>query len=149
MQEYQAASARYIALREPDAAVCHNLAFSAEGAIVDATSPDWVADELFAGVAANPPTDWTKIRRRGWACFPVHCRGEAGLVLLPGSGAAGRVRRRLAADHGLGQPTVDKFAEGNETNTYRLWGAPHYVYISDEAEVVRWMRDFFGEGVSG
>jgi pimeloyl-ACP methyl ester carboxylesterase len=37
LQDYQAASARYTALREPDAAVCHNLAFSAEGAIVDAT----------------------------------------------------------------------------------------------------------------
>ena len=35
--------------REPDAAVCHNLAFNAEGAIVDATSPDRVADALQAG----------------------------------------------------------------------------------------------------
>ena len=35
MQDYQAASARYTALREPDVAVCHNLAFNAEGAIVD------------------------------------------------------------------------------------------------------------------
>ena len=38
--------------------------------------------------------------------------------------------------------TVDKFAEGNETNTYRLWGAPHCVYINNEAEVVRWTREF-------
>ena len=34
---------------------------------------------------------------------PLHRRGEAGLVLLPGSGAAGRIRRCLAADHGLVQ----------------------------------------------
>ena len=42
--------------------------------------------------------------------------------------------------------TVDKFAEGNEANTHRLWGAPHYVYINHEAEVVRWMREFLGRG---
>ena len=35
-------SARYSAVREPDPAACHNLVFSATGAIVDATYPDWV-----------------------------------------------------------------------------------------------------------
>ena len=37
-----------------------------------------------------------------------------------------------------------KFAEGNSANTFLLPGAPHYVYINHEAEVVRWMRKFLG-----
>ena len=72
LQDYQAASARYTALREPDAAVCHNLAFNAKGAIVDATSPDWVADE-----AARRSRRRTRrrtgrrSRRRGSASSPL------------------------------------------------------------------------------
>ena len=37
-----------------------------------------------------------------------------------------------------------KFKEGNSANTFLLPGAPHYVYINNEAEVVRWMRKFLG-----
>ena len=39
---------------------------------------------------------------------------------------------------------IGRFAEGNTANTFQLPGAPHYVYINNEAEVVRWMRDFLG-----
>ena len=145
MQAYQAASARYTALREPDAAVCHNLAFNAEGAIVDATSPDRVADELHAGVAANPPTDWTKIRapRLGiFAPYTAEARQAWYFYLDPAQRAEFDAAWPPIMD--WFSTTVDKFAEGNEANTYRLWGAPHYVYINDEAEVVRWMREFLG-----
>ena len=40
--------------------------------------------------------------------------------------------------------TIDWFAAGNSANTHLLPGAPHYVYINNEAEVVRWMRAFLG-----
>ena len=145
LQDYQAASARYTALREPDAAVCHNLAFNAEGAIVDATSPDRVADALHAGVAANPPTDWTKIRapRLGiFAPYTAEARQAWYFYLDPAQRAEFDAAWPPIMD--WFSTTVDKFAEGNEANTHRLWGAPHYVYINDEAEVVRWMREFLG-----
>jgi len=48
---YQAASARYTALREPNQSVCLNLKFDARGAITDSTSPQFVTDKLLAGVA--------------------------------------------------------------------------------------------------
>ena len=145
LQAYQAASARYTALREPDAAVCHNLAFDAEGAIVDATSPDRVADALHAGVAANPPTDWTKIRapRLGiFAPYTAEARQAWYFYLDPAQRAEFDAAWPPIMD--WFSTTIDKFAEGNEANTHRLWGAPHYVYINDEAEVVRWMREFLG-----
>ena len=53
LRAYQAASARYMALREPDPSACHNLKFNADGAIVDSTSPQWVTDKLLAGVAGR------------------------------------------------------------------------------------------------
>ncbi len=40
--------------------------------------------------------------------------------------------------------TIARFAKGNEADTHRLPGAPHYLYINHEAEVVRWMREFLG-----
>src|SRR4051812_34290783 len=43
---YQAASARYTALREPDQSVCLNLEFGDNGAIMDSTSPQFVTDKL-------------------------------------------------------------------------------------------------------
>jgi hypothetical protein len=48
---------------------------------------------------------------------------------------------------------IDKFAEkhpGNPTPiVFLLPGAPHYVYINNEAEVVRQMRNFLGIPVAG
>jgi hypothetical protein len=40
--------------------------------------------------------------------------------------------------------TIAKFAKENAARAFRLPGAPHYVYIDNEAEVVRWMREFLG-----
>ena len=51
----------------------------------------------------------------------------------PGRRSLSGIDRRLA-----------KFADGNQKNTYTLPGAPHYIYINNEAEVVRWMREFLG-----
>jgi len=47
------------------------------------------------------------------------------------------------------EETIGKFAEGNSANTFLLPGAPHYVYINNEAEVVRWMRQFLGLPLGG
>ena len=44
LQAYQAASARYSALRKPDAAVCIDVVFGPKGEFVDSKTPDWVSD---------------------------------------------------------------------------------------------------------
>lgn len=147
LQAYQAAAARYMALREPDSAVCRNLAFDAKGRITDSTSPDWVSEKLIAGVrgAVNPPTDWAAIRapRLGiFATYTLEARQAWYWYLSPAE------RREFdAAWPGIAdwfQRTVAKFAAGNARNTHTLPGAPHYVYLTNEAEVVRWMREFLG-----
>ncbi len=148
LEDYQAASARIMAIREPNPAVCLNLVFNAKGEIVDfhlagldhreASSRGprigQSADELGGGQGAAA----RDLRH-------LHPGGAAGLVLVP---EPGRSRRNSTPP---GRPiavwfkqVVAKFADGNQKYTYTLPGAPHYVYINHEAEVVRWMREFLG-----
>jgi non-heme chloroperoxidase len=145
LEAYQAASARYMAIREPEPAVCHNLKFDARGAIVDSTSPDWVTERLLAGVAGsvNPPVDWAAVRapRLGiFAPYTLVARQSWYWYLNPSKRAAFDAAWPPITDW-FGQ-TVAKFAASNAGNTFTLPGAPHYVYLNNEADVVRWMREF-------
>ena len=76
---YQAASARFVALRKPDPAVCIGFEFDRHGAIIDSTTPDWVNTKLLEGVAGsvNPPTNWANIdapRLGIFALFTIEAR---------------------------------------------------------------------------
>ena len=147
LQAYQAASARYTSLREPDQAARLNLKFNARGAIVDATSPDWVSEKLLAGVqgAVNPPTNWNAIKapRLGiYAPYTPEAR-QAWYWYLSRADQA-KFDAAWPSIIAWYRATIDKFAAGNAANTHTLPGAPHYVYINHEAETVRWMREFLG-----
>jgi pimeloyl-ACP methyl ester carboxylesterase len=147
LEAYQAASARYTALRAPDHSVCLNVQFNANGAIVDATSPPFVTEQLLQGVAASvhPPVEWARIAapRLGiFALFTLTDRQAWYWYLSPAKQVAfDEAWPAIAAWH---RRTIAQFAAGNAANTYRLPGAPHYVYINNEAQVVRWMRQFLG-----
>ena len=142
---YQAASARFTALREPDPAVCIGVEFDRHGALTGSTTPDWVSTKLLEGVAGavNPPVNWAAIgapRLGMFAQFTLEARQPWYWYLS----AARRSEfdeawRPIVAWH---RRTIGKFAKGNSANTFRLPGAAHYVYIQNEAEVVRWMRQF-------
>lgn len=47
------------------------------------------------------------------------------------------------------ETTVKKFVYRNPVHSLLLPGAPHYIYIDNEAEVVREMRKFLGIPVGG
>lgn len=142
---FQAATARLQAIRTPDPSVCLRLKFDANGAIVDSTTPDWIREKIAEGVAATSPTNWANIKapRLGiFALFTRQARQAWYWYLSPA--------KRVEFDLAWG-PIVDwhrtttrKFEQGNSANTFLLPGAPHYVYINNEAEVVRWMRKFLG-----
>ena len=134
-------------MREPDQSVCLNLKFDANGAIVDSTSPDWVSEKLLAGVAGsvNPPVNWARIKapRLGiYAPYTLTNRQAWYWYLKPAEQVAfDAAWPNIVVWY---RRTIAKFAEGNAANTHTLPGAPHYVYINHEAEVVRWMRTFLG-----
>jgi pimeloyl-ACP methyl ester carboxylesterase len=148
---YQAASARYTALREPDPAVCIGVEFDRHGALTGSTTPDWVSAKLLEGVAGavNPPVNWADIEapRLGiFASFTLEARQAWYWYLTAAEQAAfDEAWPPIVAWY---QETVGKFAANNPP-LLLLPGAPHYVYINHETEVIREMRKFFGLPVGG
>jgi pimeloyl-ACP methyl ester carboxylesterase len=149
---FQAASARYSALRKPDAAVCNDAVFGPKGELLASRTPDWVFDKLQQGVtgAENPRVDWARIAAPRLGIFAQYTAEErqAWYWYLSAAEQAefDRAWPSILAWH---KDTIDKFANGNPTPTVRLYGVPHYVYINNEAEVVREMRRFLGLPVGG
>lgn len=142
---FQAATARYQAIREPDPSVCLRLQLDANGAVVDTTTPESIQNAFAAGMSAAPPVDWASIEapRLGiFAEFTIEARQPWYWYLSDARRSEfDEAWRPIVAWH---RQTIGKFAKGNSANTFRLPGAPHYVYIQNEAEVVRWMRQFLG-----
>lgn len=150
LSAYQAASARYTALRKPDAAVCSQVVFGPRGEILDSSTPDWVSDKLLQGVSENPRVDWARIgtpRLGIFAPFTLQDRQPWYWYLSAAQQAQfDQAWPPIVVWHAQ---TIDRFANGNATPTLQLPGAPHYVYINNEAEVVREMRNFLGLPVGG
>ena len=145
LRAFQAAGARLLGNREPNAAFCNAFLFGRSGRLVDNVTPDEIPAKIFAEADKPPPTNWRKIRapRLGiFALFTREARQAWYWYLSPAEQAE--------FDAGWGpivnwdRRTIGRFAEGNTANTFLLPNAPHYIYISNEAEVVRWMRDFLG-----
>jgi non-heme chloroperoxidase len=142
---FQAATARYQAIREPNPSVCLRLQFDANGAILDSTTPAAILNTFSAGMSEVPPADWASITapRLGiFAEFTIKARQPWYWYLSDAQKKEfNKAWRPIVAWH---RRTIRKFAKRNSRNTFRLPGAPHYVYIQNEAEVVRWMRQFLG-----
>ena len=99
---YQAATARYFALREPDQSVCLNLEFDANGAITGSTSQQFITDTLFARCVGESARELGG--NQGAAarhlCY-IYPRGEAAPLLVSEPGRPGQVRRGMGADRRL------------------------------------------------
>ena len=120
---YQAASARYTAIRQPNQSVSLNLKFSADGAIVDFTSPQFVTDKLLAGVAGsvNPPVDWSGIKTpRLWHVCSVHIYRQG----KPGTGTCAPPRKPNSMTHGRPLPPGIDGRLGSLPTEMRLSGYP-------------------------
>ena len=142
---FQAATARYQAIREPNPSVCLGRLFDANGAILDSSTPASILEKFTAGFSAVPPADWASIKapRLGiFAQFTIKARQPWYWYLSAAQKTQfNKAWRPIVAWH---RRTIREFARRNSANTVRLPGAPHYVYIQNEAEVVRSMREFLG-----
>ena len=145
LRAFQAALARLQGNREPNAAFCNTLLFNRSGRIVDNVTPEEIRAKVFAEASKPPPTNWRKITapRLGiFALFTREARQAYYWYLSPAEQAEFDAAWGRIVD--WDRRTIGRFAEGNTANTFLLPNAPHYIYISNEAEVVRWMRDFLG-----
>lgn len=149
---FQAASARYSSLRKPDAAVCNDAVFGPKGELLASRTPDWVFDKLQQGVtgAENPRVDWARIVAPRLGIFAQYTpEGRQAWYWYLSAAEQAEFDRAWPSIVAWHKDTIDKFANGNPTPTVRLYGVPHYVYINNEAEVVREMRRFLGLPVGG
>ena len=145
LRALQAAVARLQGNREPNAAFCNTFIFNRSGRIVDNVTPEEIRAKVFAEASKPPPTNWRKIRapRLGiFALFTREARQAHYWYLSPAEQAEFDAAWGRIVD--WDRRTIGRFAEENTANTFLLPNAPHYIYITNEAEVVRWMRDFLG-----
>jgi pimeloyl-ACP methyl ester carboxylesterase len=149
---YEAASARLEGYRRPSAATCNGFVFSPSGSIVDNVTPAEIGEKILADVKQQRPASWRTIAAPRLGIFATFTRED----LLPWywylsadqQAAFDRAWPAIVAWH---QDTIERFAAhqpGNpEPIVWELPGAPHYIYISHEAFVVRRMREFLLEQV--
>jgi pimeloyl-ACP methyl ester carboxylesterase len=146
----QAATARIDALREPDPAVCIGSQFDANGAITGSTTPDWVNAKLADGVTANPPVNWKNIDAPRLGIFaPYTLAARFPYYWYLSAADQDLFDKAWPTYVAWFRDTVSKFADGNPIQPLLLPGVPHYIYINNEAEVVREMRKFLGMPVGG
>jgi pimeloyl-ACP methyl ester carboxylesterase len=149
LEIFRAAQARLENTLRPVQAICIGLQFDPKGAITDTTTPDWVSNKILAGVKApaNPPTDWARVEAPRLGIFDLPSVGAK----LPFYWYLSLKDQQIFNNNWPGlvrwfADTIDKFAhpQAGTPNpvVYTLPDAPHYFYTSDQAFVVRVMREF-------
>jgi pimeloyl-ACP methyl ester carboxylesterase len=142
---YEDATARYQAIREPLWSRCLGLTFDANGAIIGASTPDSIGAALNAGASAAQPADWASIKAPRLGIFAPYTRkAKQPFYWYLSDAQKSEFNKAWGPIAAWYRRTIRKFAKRNSANTIRLPGAPHYVYIQNEAEVVRAMREFLG-----
>ena len=145
----QAAYARLLAVREPIPAICLSFEFDKDGVVTGTSTPASIQAELSAGVniPVNRPTNWADIKAPRLGIFApptIESKVPWYWYLSPADRTV--FDERFPRLIQWFKDVIDKFGQkhaGNSTpNVYLLPGAPHYVYINNEAEVVRQMRNF-------
>jgi pimeloyl-ACP methyl ester carboxylesterase len=150
LSNYLAASARFQALRESVPAVCIGHQFDANGAITGITTPDWVTTKLVDGVLENPPVKWENIDAPRLGIFAIYTlEARPPYYWYLSAAEQDLFDQEWPSYVAWFKRVVSKFAAGNPIHPLLLPGAPHYVYINNEAEVVLAMRKFLGLPVGG
>lgn len=114
---------------------------------MDSVTPDEIGDKISADVDKQLPTNWLKIRAPRLAIFatftPEARQAWYWYLSADEQAAFDRALLPIVAWH---EDTIERFRSHHPSNpepiVWELPGAPHYIYINDEAFVVRKMREF-------
>jgi pimeloyl-ACP methyl ester carboxylesterase len=147
----QAAYVRFLGVREPIPAICLSFTFDKDGMVTGTSTPASIQDQLNRGVRipANPPTNWADIREPRIGIFaPPTAESKLPYYWYLSPADRAVFDERFPRLLQWFRDVIDKFGVRHpgspKPEVYLLPGAPHYVYINDEAEVVREMRTFLG-----
>jgi pimeloyl-ACP methyl ester carboxylesterase len=147
VQTWHAAVMRLDNNVEPPPAFCWGLFFDPKGAATGSSTPDWVGPQIFGSIKKNPEVNWADIDapRLGIFAQPsVDGRLPYYWYLSP-------VDQKTFDANWPGivkwyADTTERFAQANAGKptpiVYLLPDAPHYFYLSNQAFVVRQMREF-------
>jgi pimeloyl-ACP methyl ester carboxylesterase len=147
----QAATARLEGFRRPDAAACNAFLFDPTGRIVGGVPPDEIAkkiaDQIFASVKKQRPVNWRKIEAPRLGIFsPYALDDPLRWYWYLSADQKAQYDRAWPPIVKWSEDTIERFRSHDARNSapivWELPGATHYVYISDEAFVVRRMREF-------
>ena len=149
LQIFLAAQARLENTLRPEPSACPGFQFDAKGAITDNTTPKWVSDTILAGVREkeNPEVNWADIDAPRLGIFdqpsvqgrlPYYWYLSAEDQKKFDTNWPGIVQWFADTTAKFEQPHAGKPAPV----VYLLPDAPHYFYMSDQAFVVRVMREF-------
>jgi non-heme chloroperoxidase len=140
VERFAAVSARYN-VREPNAAICNSFQMDAAGKIVAAVSPPWVTQKLKAG---SRQAEYDRIKAPAlaiFAPFTAQTRTSSYWYLDPTQQV--KYRRSLKAIAEWQVDAIRRFRFGiKKSRVVELPEANHYVFIYNEAVVVREMRKF-------
>ena len=153
---FQASYARLLAVREPIPAICLSFEFNEHGMVTGTSTPESIRAQLSAGVSmpATPPTNWADIKVPRLGIFaPLALKSKLPWYWYLSPADRAVFDKRFPRLIQWYSDVIGKFGEkhpGSPTpRVYLLPGAPHYVYINNEAEVVREMRNFLGMPLAG
>jgi pimeloyl-ACP methyl ester carboxylesterase len=140
VERFAAASARYN-VREPNAAICNSFQVDAAGTIVAAISPPWVTQKLKAG---SQQAEYDRIKAPALAVFaPLTAQTPTPSYWYLDPAQQALYRRNFQAIAKWQADAIRRFRSGiAKSRVVELPGANHYVFIDDEAVVVREMRRF-------
>lgn len=153
---FQASQARLFAVREPIPATCLLLAFNEHGKVTENSTPESIPKAILAGVSApaKPPTNWANIKAPRLGIFAPPTV-ESKVPWYPYYSPADRIvfDQRFPRLIQWFSDVIGKFGEEHpgspKPKVHLLPGGPHYVFINNEAEVVREMRSFLGIPLAG
>ena len=150
LETYQAARARLLAVRGPDASVCWQVKFSSNGKILDSTTPEAIREKVLAGVKApaNPLVNWEDIAAPRLGIFGLYTTESKQSYYWYLSA----VEKKVFDQNFKGivewqRATIKRFRASNPKNRDPIVvelppGTTHYIFINNEAFVVRTMRQF-------
>ncbi len=150
LETFQAARARLLAVRGPDASVCLHLKFNSSGKILDTSVPESIGEKIIAGVKApaNPLVNWQDIAAPRLGIFGLFSAETRQSYYWYLSAAEKKTfDQNLKAIVKWQRTTIKRFRSSNPKNPKPTVielppGTTHYIFINNEAFVVRTMRQF-------
>jgi hypothetical protein len=141
VERFAAAEARFLGVRRPIAAICNSIRTDAAGKVLDASSPPEIAKKMKEG---TQQAQYDRIKAPVLAIFYV----LTPQTRLPSYWCLSRAQQeeyeRTFGPLALWQAeAIQRFRAGvKDARVVELLDSNHYVFIKDEALVVREMRKF-------